>query len=332
MLGKIGLEEHFATTETVDDSFFFTYEPEKKKILGGKLLDFLDLRIKEMDQHGMEMMILSLNAPAIQARWDKKTATGMAQRANDTVAEAIAKRPDRYRSFAALAMQDPDEATRELERCVKDLGFVGALVNGFSQIDREDNIVYLDDPRYRPFWAKVQELGVPFYLHPRSAIKAHQHMYTGHPWLTGAAWGFAVETGTHCLRLMCSGLFDELPKLQIIIGHLGECLPAHIWRTEHRLQNEAPGFAKGAPLPWKGSLVDYFNNNFYVTTSGNFRTQVLLGAMMEIGSDRVLFSTDYPFEKVSEACEWFDRCDISENDRRKIGRQNIIRLLNLKLK
>ena len=332
--GKIGLEEHFATNDTVDGGLYFVLDPEKKKILGGKLLDILTMRLDLMDQYEMQMMILSLNSPAIQARWEKGAAIELARRANDTVAETIARLPNRYRSFGALPMQDPDEAARELERCVKSLGFVGALVNGFSQIDREDNIVYLDDARYTNFWAKVEELDVPFYLHPRSPIPQHRHMYQGHPYLRAAAWGFAVETGTHVLRLMCSGLFDKFPKLQIIIGHLGEFLPAHIYRTDCSLNRQARGFIDlkdDDPLPWKRSLVDYFNENFHVTTSGNFRTQVLLNALLEIGSDRVLFSTDYPFEDVGIACDWFDDCPISENDLRKIGRTNAMRLFNLKL-
>ena len=329
MLGKIGLEEHCATAETVDDSMFVVKGEEARRALSGKLLDFLDLRIREMDKYGMELMVLSMNSPAIQARWERKAASDMARHANDTVAEAIAKRPERFRSFAALAMQDPDEATRELERCVKELGFVGALVNGFSQVDSEDNIVYLDDERYRSFWAKVEELDVPFYLHPRTALPQHRQMYAGHPYLMGASWGFAVETGTHALRLMCSGLFDEFPGLKIILGHLGEFLPAHIWRTQHRLTHEAPGF--GVPVRWKRSLMEYFTQNFYLTTSGNFRMPVLLAALMEIGSDNVLFATDYPFEDVGYACTWFDHCEINENDRLKIGRTNAERLFRLTL-
>ena len=118
-------------------------------------------------------------------------------------------------------MQDPDAAAGELNRCVKELGFRGALVNGFSQKDVEDSAVYYDTPPYESFWATVERLGVPFYLHPRDPLFSRQQHYEGHPWFVGPVWAFAVETSIHALRLMASGLFDRHPKLTIILGHLG---------------------------------------------------------------------------------------------------------------
>src|SRR4029453_15346601 len=129
--------------------------------------------------------------------------------------------PDRFVGVAALAMQDPEIATQELERCVKELGFRGALVNGFSQVGRPDPAVSYDLPQYRPFWAAVERLDVPFYLHPRNPLPRDARLYAGHPWLLGAAWGFGNETAVHALRLIGSGLFDEFPRLSIVIGHLG---------------------------------------------------------------------------------------------------------------
>ena len=143
MQGKIGLEEHFALTETLEDSRPFVpvdYWPE----LESRLLDIQKRRIELMDRHGMQMMILSLNAPAIQAIPDTARAIELARRSNDFLAEEVAKRPDRFQAFAALPMQDVDVACRELERCVKDLGFRGALVNGFSQIDKPESMFYYE--------------------------------------------------------------------------------------------------------------------------------------------------------------------------------------------
>jgi gamma-resorcylate decarboxylase len=115
---------------------------------------------------------------------------------------------------------------------VKELGCVGVLVNGYSQIDTEDNYNYLDDPMYLPFWEELQKLNVPFYMHPREPILCNMGIYEGHPWLLeGAAWAFGVETATHTLRLMCRGIFDKYPKLKLILGHLGKTLPFCIWRT-----------------------------------------------------------------------------------------------------
>ena len=159
-----------------------------------------------MDAHGIELTILSLNAPAVQAILDPAEAIATAAKANDIMAGEIAKRPDRFAGFAALPMQDPDQAIRELTRCVKELGFKGALVNGFTQKDVPDSQVYFDLPEYRPFWAAVAALDVPFYLHPRTQIATRSQSYDGHPWLFSAAWGFSRETSIHALRLIGSGL------------------------------------------------------------------------------------------------------------------------------
>jgi len=324
MQGKIGLEEHFAIPETLQDSAGFV-PADYWRELSARLLDIQERRLREMDDNGMAMMLLSLNAPAVQAIPDRAKATEIARRANDFLAGQVAKRPDRFQGFAALALQNADEATRELERCVRDLGFKGALVNGFSQVDTPDNVVYLDDPRYAGFWAKVEELDVPFYLHPRNPLAAWAQIYQGHPWLMGPTWAFGQETAVHALRLMASGLFDRHPKLKIVLGHMGEGLPYSIWRVDHR--NAWVKMPKGFPA--KRPLGDYFRENFWLTTSGNFRTQTLIDAMLEVGADRILFSTDWPFENVDHAAQWFDAASISEADRVKIGRTNALKLFKL---
>lgn len=326
MNGKIGLEEHFAIPETLQDSAGFVpgdYWTE----LSARLLDIHERRLHEMDANGMEMMILSLNAPAVQAIPDRTKAIEIARRANDFLAEQVARRPDRFQAFAALPMQDPDAATRELERCMVELGFRGALVNGFSQVDTPESVVYYDAPQYADFWATSERLDAPFYLHPRNPIPSWSQIYQGHPWLMGPTWAFAQETAVHALRLMASGLFDRHPGLKIILGHMGEGLPYNIWRVDNR--NAWVKMPKGYPA--KKPLGDYFNQNFYLTTSGNFRTQTLIDAMLEVGSDRILFSTDWPFENVDHAASWFNSTSISESDRQKIGRTNAINLFKLKL-
>lgn len=326
MKGKIGLEEHFAIEETLMDSAGFL--PEKYwQELSHRLLDIHDTRLRQMDAHGMEMMLLSLNAPTVQAMPDPRKADEVARRANDYLAEQVAKRPDRFQGLAALPMQDPELATRELQRCVRELGFRGVLVNGFSQLNQEISAVYYDLPQYWPFWAEVEALDVPFYLHPRNPLPSMAPIYDGHPWLLGPTWAFAQETAVHALRMMASGLFDKHPRLAIILGHLGEGLPYNMWRVDNR-----NGWAKAPPrYPAKKKLGEYFQANFYLTTSGNFRTQTLIDAMLEIGADRILFSTDWPFENVDHAADWFDSASISEADRIKIGRTNAEKLFKLNL-
>lgn len=324
MTGKIGLEEHCAIAETLDDSRGFLPD-DVWPVLRARLTDVHGTRLAQMDAHGVEMMILSLNAPAVQAIPDAARAGEIARRANDVLAEHVARRPTRFQAFAALPMQDPERAAVELERCVKDLGFRGALVNGFSQLG--DATLYYDLPRYLPFWDVVERLDVPFYLHPRNPLPAHAGIYDGHPWLLGPTWAFGQETAVHALRLMGSGLFDRHPRLTIVLGHLGEGLPYSMWRVDH-----ANGWIGGrrdraALRP----IADYLASNFYLTTSGNFRTQTLINAILEIGADRILFSTDWPFEDVGDAARWFDTTSISEGDRRKIGRTNAVTLFKLDL-
>jgi gamma-resorcylate decarboxylase len=322
MQGKIALEEHFAIPETLEDSH--GYFPERVwQEVKSRVMDIQDRRLREMDAQGIEMMLLSLNAPAVQAIPDKARAAEIARIANDYLAEEVRKRPDRFQGLAALAMQDPEGAARELERCVKEFGFRGALVNGFSQIG--DGTAYYDMPQYRPFWAMVERLDVPFYLHPRNPLPRDAKIYEGHSWLLGTIWAFGHETAVHALRLMGSGLFDAYPRVQIILGHMGENLPFALWRVD----NANAWIANRHTYPAKRRMRDYFRDNFHVTTSGNFHTPALLNTMLEVGADRIMFSTDWPFENIDHAAIWFDACPISENDRLKIGRTNARRLFKL---
>jgi 2,3-dihydroxybenzoate decarboxylase len=322
MIGKVALEEHFALPHTVGDSEQY-FTPEEWARMQGNLEDIHETRLAEMDRHGIGVMLLSLNAPAIQAIPDTRRAIELAHHSNDYLAEKIARNPVRFQGFAALPMQDPEAAAREFTRCVKELGFRGALVNGFSQTEEKDSALYYDLPQYWPFWETVEQLDVPFYLHPRDPLPSRLQHYEGHPWFVGSAWAFAVETSIHALRLMGCGLFDRYPKLTVILGHLGERLPYDIWRVDHRISRTPRG------IPAKKPLAVYLRENFYLTTSGNFRTPTLLDAMAEVGADRILFSADYPFESIGEAAEWFDNAAISEPDRLKIGRTNAERLFEL---
>jgi 2,3-dihydroxybenzoate decarboxylase len=323
MQNTIVLEEHFSTLDTVQDAASF-FPSEQWSELKGRLLKATDRRLQEMDKHGVEIMVMSLNSPAIQSIPQPAKALEIARRANDTLVEEIASYPERFRAFAALPMQDPEMAAIELERCVRDLGFVGALVNGFSEREGVDGPVFYDLPEYRPFWKTVERLGLPFYLHPRNPLDQDARIYEGHPWLKGPTWAFAQETAVHALRLMASGLFDECPRLNIVLGHLGEGLPYSIWRVDHH-----NGWMKLHTYPARESLGHYFERNFFLTTSGNFNTQSLLNALLVIGANHLLLSVDWPFEDVSDATDWFEGVQLSYEDKQKIGRENALKLMKI---
>jgi len=322
MHDKIALEEHFAIDLTIDQSKIYA-KPGVWETLRADLLDVEQQRLERMDKSGTAFSILSLNAPGTQGIPDPIEATRVAVRANDVLADCISRHPHKLGGFAALPMQDPDAAARELERCVGTLGFHGFMVNGFSQVGDAETIVYYDDPRYADFWKTVEALGKPFYLHPRDPLPANARAFEGFPWLGAPTWAFAMETSTHALRLLTSGLFDRHPALTMILGHMGECIPFHIWRIDHTLKRAPRGY------PGQRPVSAYLRDNVFITTSGVCHTPALVQTMMTVGSDRILFSVDYPFEIHDEAAAWFDTCQISELDRRKIGRDNARRLFDL---
>ncbi|MGW9102706.1 amidohydrolase family protein [Priestia megaterium] len=326
MKRKIALEEHWESPNFLATGSHDFTDADYFKNVQERLQEY-EKRIEDMDRNGIQTSILSLTQPGIEGITDPKRAIELARKMNDYVAETIlSKHPDRFLAFASLPLQDPEEAAKELERVVKELGFVGALVNGYSNIGDENTAQYLDEPQVWPFWEKVENLQVPVYLHPRIPLPNQQRIYEGYEGLLGSAWGFGVETATHSLRLILSGLFDRYPNLTIILGHLGEGLPFTLPRVEHRLRHqrlETHGKHKKAPT-------EYLRENFYLTTSGVFRTQALIDTLLEVGSDRVLFSVDYPYESMEEISSWFDNCPISEIDRLKIGNENAAKLFNLK--
>ena len=327
MKNKIAFEEHFAIEETLEQTRSFAGDSGVWDDFTREILDLGDERLGHMDKTGIEFAILSLNAPGVQRILDAREAMNVAKKANERMAEAVAKHPGRYAALAALPMHDPDAAAKELTRCVRDLGFKGCMVNGFQQVDNAENVKYYDLPEYRSFWATVSELDVPFYLHPRMQIPSRAPIYDGHPWLMSSPWGFAVETSIHSLRLCGSGLFDDYPKLRICIGHLGENIPFGLWRIDARMQFSRRAYRGKRPLG------DYFREHFHITTSGNFNDPAFRCTLETIDNDKIYFSADYPFERMEDAATWYDSSKvISEDQRKKIGRTNAIKLFKLNLK
>ncbi|MCL5262919.1 MAG: amidohydrolase family protein [Acidobacteria bacterium] len=326
MKGKIALEEHIESPDFPATGTHNFTDPSYFKDVENRLHEY-KLRLDDMDATGIQTTILSLTQPGVEGITDTKKAIDIARKMNDHIADFFVKaNPGRFLGFAAVPLQDPDAAAKELERAVKELGFVGALVNGYTNIGDENTARYLDETPVWDFWAHVQNLDVPIYLHPRIPLPSQQRIYEGYEGLLGSAWGFGFETSTHALRLILSGLFDRYPKLNIILGHLGEALPFTLPRVEHRLRHQT----KSTHGKHERPPMDYLRENFYLTTSGTFRSQALLNTLLEVGSDRVLFSVDYPYESMLEIAPWFDTCPISENDRLKIGRTNSERLFKLK--
>jgi 2,3-dihydroxybenzoate decarboxylase len=324
MKGKIAFEEHVAIKETLAQTEPFARDSGQWDDFARRILDLGSERLDAMERNGIGFSILSLNAPGVQAILDTREAIAIARKGNDHLAEAVARHPDRYGAFAALPMQDPDAASAELVRCVKQMGFQGAMLNGFTQKDTPDSALYYDFPEFRSFWATVSELDVPVYLHPRMQIPARAENYAGHGWMMSSPWGFAVETSIHALRLCGSGLFEAYPNLRIILGHLGENIPFGLERMDERLRFSPRGY-RGARLPSA-----YFRDHFHITVSGNFNDAPFRCALDVMGMDRLYFSSDYPFETMEDGCSWFDATDVvAAPDRQRIGRDNAIGLFGL---
>lgn len=293
------------------------------------LLDITGKRLADMDATETEISVLSVVTPGLQGVADAAAATTLAREWNDYLAEAVVEHQDRLKVFAALPMRDPEAAAEELRRCVTELGFVGALINGYDDAGGLEPLYY-DTPEYVPFWRAVAELAVPVYVHPRTIPADRVTTYAPLPELRAAAWGWHVETGEHMLRLILSGLFDEVPNLRIVIGHMGELFVWWAWRTDCRLQlghfRDPGGGGRGRN---EKSVTHYLRNNFWVTTSGWFETPGLLHTIAVVGTERVLYSVDYPFEAYRDASDWFESLDLDESDKRMIAYGNAAALLGL---
>jgi predicted TIM-barrel fold metal-dependent hydrolase len=311
----IALEEHYYDRELVA-----TFDgPEGRAPETRRRLDDLgDLRIKEMDEAGIDVQVISHGAPSTQ-RLDAETAVRLARNVNDRLAQAIAAYPDRFAAFAALPTPDPKAAADELERTVTQLGFKGAMVHGLT------NGVFFDDKRFWSIFERAQALDVPLYVHPAvphsAVVEAYYQDYLADfPTLQTAAWGFTVETATQGIRLVLSGVFDAYPDVKIILGHMGEGLPFLLWRIDHALSR---------PGNRSVSFREQFSQHFYITTSGNFSTPALLCSMMELGVERILFSVDWPFVPNIPGTKWMNELQLSAEDKTKILSGNAKRLLKM---
>jgi 2,3-dihydroxybenzoate decarboxylase len=315
---KIALEEHFMTPgfEVYSQTFTQHFAAKAQSELYRRLADVSEVRLREMDKAGIEIMVLSQTGPGVQAETNPQIAACSAARSNDFLADAIARHPDRFAGFAALPMHSPNVAADELVRAVTKLGLRGAMVHGHTLG------TYYDSRAYDPFWEAVQRLDVPLYLHPTD-FPSMPASFDGHPELSGAVWGWGVETGTHALRLLFGGVFDRFPGLKIILGHMGEGLPFYRWRFDSRFAVYPHGVELGS------APSTYFGRNIFVTTTGVCSPAVLDCVIAEIGTDAVLFSVDYPYESIEVAADFIERASLDEESLRLVCHGNAERLLKL---
>ena len=316
MVRKIALEEHFLSPGFEDYWLPTMGNVDRKAVdaLLGRLKDFGDARLEGMESAGIARSVLSISGPGVQGERDIATARRRAAEANDFLAGEIAKRPDRYSGFGHLPMQDAGAAADELERCIRELKFCGAMINGHT------NGQYLDHSSLFPFWERAEALGATIYIHPTDPVSPAPAL-AGVEGLRRATWEWGFETGSHALRLVFSGLFDRFPRASVALGHLGETLPYLLWRFDSRAK------LYGVKLGKKPS--DYIKENFVVTTSGMCSAEPLNCALAALGNDRVMFAADYPFEQMSEAGAFLDAVTLPESTREAVAFKNAARAFRL---
>jgi len=313
----IAIEEHY-----YDDRLTETFTGVDART-GGHVREALEdvgaARIKSMDEHNIDVQVLSHGAPSAQ-KLNADTGPAIATAINDRLKEICDAYPDRFKGFAALATAAPEAAADELERAVKDLGMVGAMIHGLTGGEK-----FIDLKEFWPIFARAETLDVPLYIHPANihanVLDAYLKDYVGdYPGLANAGWGFTMETATMGIRIVLSGVLEEYPGLNIILGHLGETLPFLMWRIDlalNRPGNEGVEFRK------------LFTSHFHITTSGFFSDPAMLCCLQEMGADRIMFAIDYPFVPNDPGPVWMERLMLNEEDKDKILHRNAEKLLKL---
>ena len=300
---------------------FFAGASERATLLVNRITDMGEARINDMDSSGIDRQLILLTAPGVQV-FDAATATALAISCNDQLAAGIRKYPARYAGLAAVAPQDPQSAAKELERGVKHLGLKGVVINSHTFGE------YLDDEKFWDIFAAAEALGVPVYIHPTTPSPAMVKPFLERG-LDGAVFGFAVETGLHALRLVVSGVFDRFPKLQVVLGHLGEGLPFWLFRFDfmHAIMVRTERYASVRPLRKKVS--DYLKENFYYTTSGMAWEPSIMFVHSVVGADRLMYAMDYPYQFVPAEVKVTDDLPLSAEDKKKFYQTNAERVFGI---
>jgi predicted TIM-barrel fold metal-dependent hydrolase len=334
---KIDFEAHFGIPEWVDalttnpgyprlersteGNLRLCYHPEAREpfpeTLLAKQLDIGGGRIAAMDSFGIDVAVLSLVAPGAE-HFEPALGTEVARKANDALAEAMDRYPDRFRGYAALAPKDPEAAVKELERAVKELGMQGWK----THCNYGDS--YLDEKRYWPILAKAEELGVPIYLHP--TVPRIPEFLTYGISLAGPSFGFGMETSLVVMRLILSGAFDAFPNLKVILGHYGEGLPFLMHRMDWLHDRPHAQADKGAMVSLERKPSQYFRDNFMVTTSGNYLEAAFRCTRDALGMQNIMLGTDYPFDNPPECFAFLDSLGLSADDQFALYEGNAARV------
>jgi predicted TIM-barrel fold metal-dependent hydrolase len=276
-------------------------------------------RIIAMNQHRIDMQVVSYSSPSQSV--PASQAVELMSIANDKLAAAVHANPKRLAAFATLPWQDPEAASAEMERAVKQLGMVGTLLLG------RPGQAFLDDARYEPVLAKLNELKVPIYLHPGFPLPQVREPYYGgldkevSARLSMFGWGWHNEAGIHVIRMILSGKFEQYPNLQVISGHWGEMVPFYLQRMDDTIPQEATGLSR--------SITDTYKAHVYVTPSGMLNVPHFEFIHTVLGADRILYSVDYPYLTLTGARDFLESLPISQRDKEKIAHVNAEALLGL---
>jgi len=302
--------------------FYIGSEAPRPRFIFERLQDLGDLRLADMDERGIDRQVIGITAPGTQIL-PAEEGHALSVLANDQLAEACRKHPDRFTGMAACAPHAPEKAAKEIERAVTKLGMRAVVIN--SHVHGE----YLDNPKFGPVLEAAEAVGVPIYLHPQTPPRnmIEPMLEAG---LDGAIFGFGVETGMHALRMITAGVFDRYPKLQVIIGHMGEALPYWMYRLDfmHQAGLRAGRYAFMKPLK-KEKVSNYLKENFHITNSGMAWEPAIKFAQQVIGEDRVLYAMDFPYQCPPEEVRALDAMDMPIETKRKFFQTNAERLFKL---
>jgi uncharacterized protein len=320
----ITLEEHFATPGFLDGpgqdlkNAALKFEGRATRLIEG-LTDIADKRIAAMDAAGIDMQVLSLTSPGTE-QLDAADAIALSREVNDFLAAGVKKNPKRFAGFATLPTAAPDKAAAELESRMKSGGFVGAVINGHNRGR------YLDDKFFWPILEAAEALNAPIHIHPtRPPQPVVDAYYSGFSPLlvdmfANPGWGWHIETAVHVIRVVLGGTFDRFPKLQLVIGHLGEGLMSMF----QRLDNMTPAMTK-----LKKPVTSYLRENVHYTFSGFNFPATFLDLLLEVGVDRIMFSADHPYQSMAQAKAFLEQIPVSAADRERIAHGNAEKLLGL---
>ena len=314
----VSLEDHFLHPKVWE--LFPNNIKEKYALLKDSLIDIGENRIKIMDASGIDFQVISHVEPCLSLVDNVEDAVQLAKEINNYLYEAISKNPKRLGGFAILPMQSPVDASKELRRAVKELGFKGAMINGHH------NGLYLDDESYSILLSTAEELDVPIYIHPTNPPKEISEKYYQNNDIVITGWAWQVETALHLIRMISNGTFDKHPKLKIIVGHMGELIPFGFTRLNQSLTMGSWILKSDTP---KMNLHYYFKNNIFVTSSGVFDEPVFCCTKEMLGIDNLMFSVDYPFQDNVNATDFLNKLNINNQERTLFSGVTACKLLKL---